>query len=142
MRKTFIIAFALLTLSLPLFAQLPPGKWWRRPEVINQLSLSEEQQGRLDRIFSSAANTLIDARGEQCDCRLPVAGARAVIDGLQRRRLACRRCVVLGEPAMCGGPRLGTRAAQALVEVARDERVRFEPVGPALVLGREQPAPP
>ena len=73
MRKTLIVAFTLLTLALPAFAQLPAGKWWRRPEVINQLSLSEEQQGRLDRIFASAANTLIDARGDVEKLQIAIA---------------------------------------------------------------------
>jgi hypothetical protein len=62
-----------LTLTLPLFAQLPPGKWWRRPEVINQLSLSDEQQGRLDRIFAGAANALIDARGDVEKLQIAIA---------------------------------------------------------------------
>ena len=65
MRKTLIVAFALLTLSLPLMAaDLPPGKWWRRPEVVNQLALTEEQQARLEGIFRTAATVLIDARAD------------------------------------------------------------------------------
>jgi Spy/CpxP family protein refolding chaperone len=53
---TFAAAFAQ--------AQLPPGKWWQRPEVIRELQLSNEQQDRLDDIFRTAANGLIDAKGE------------------------------------------------------------------------------
>lgn len=44
--------------------QLPPGKWWRRPEVVRVLGLSAEQQTRLDTIFRAAAGDLIDARGD------------------------------------------------------------------------------
>jgi Spy/CpxP family protein refolding chaperone len=52
-------------LSLPLIAaDLPPGKWWRRPEVVNQLGLTEEQQSRLEGIFRTAATVLIDARAD------------------------------------------------------------------------------
>jgi len=45
-------------------AQLPPGKWWRRQEIVQRLGLAEEQQTRLDGIFRGAANDLIDMRGE------------------------------------------------------------------------------
>ena len=44
--------------------QLPPGKWWRRTEVVQQLGLTAEQQDRLDEIFRSAASGLIDAKAE------------------------------------------------------------------------------
>lgn len=42
---------------------MPPGKWWQRPEIIQELQLTGEQQERLDEIFRGAANELIDARG-------------------------------------------------------------------------------
>jgi len=62
------IALALLTLALAssAFAQanLPPGKWWRRPEIVQILNLSEEQQERLETIFRNASSDLIDLRGE------------------------------------------------------------------------------
>src|SRR6202171_4222192 len=44
-------------------ADLPPGKWWRRPDMIQQLQLSDEQQTRLDAIFRVSADDLIDLRG-------------------------------------------------------------------------------
>jgi Spy/CpxP family protein refolding chaperone len=58
------------TLLLVLFAltasamDLPPGKWWRRPEIVQQLTLTDDQQSRLDAIFRTAANDLIDRKGE------------------------------------------------------------------------------
>ena len=55
---------ALLLSGTVLAADLPPGKWWRRPEVAQKLDLSQEQQTRLDRIFREAANDLIDRRAE------------------------------------------------------------------------------
>ena len=45
-------------------ADLPPGKWWRRPEVAQRLDLAPEQQDRLDAIFRSAADELIDRRAD------------------------------------------------------------------------------
>ena len=62
------IALALLTLALAssAFAQanLPPGKWWRRPDIVQILNLSEEQQEKLETIFRNASGDLIDLRGE------------------------------------------------------------------------------
>ena len=43
---------------------LPPGKWWRRPDLIQMLNLSNEQQDRLERVFQNSAPDLIDLRGE------------------------------------------------------------------------------
>ena len=65
-KKTILAALTavLLATSLTAQTQLPPGKWWRRPEVVNVLALSEEQQTRLDNVFRNAANELIDARAE------------------------------------------------------------------------------
>jgi len=61
------VAFALLTLLLAtatLAADLPPGKWWRRPEVIQSLALTTEQQDRLENVWRAASTDLIDFRGE------------------------------------------------------------------------------
>lgn len=61
------LSFALLTLLLAtsvLAADLPPGKWWRRPEIVQQLGLSGEQQEKLESVWRSASSDLIDARAE------------------------------------------------------------------------------
>lgn len=63
------IAAALLFVAAIATAQgppsgLPPGKWWHKPEVVRQLELTTQQQQRLDEIFRTAANELIDARAE------------------------------------------------------------------------------
>jgi Spy/CpxP family protein refolding chaperone len=60
-RLLFVI---LLIAAAAAQGQLPPGKWWRRPEIVRQLALTEEQQTRLDQVFRGAANDLIDLRGE------------------------------------------------------------------------------
>lgn len=64
MRRMAMAALA-LALATTAFAQgsLPPGKWWRRPEIIGQLSLSLEQQNKLETIFRTSASDLIDLRG-------------------------------------------------------------------------------
>lgn len=56
------LLFAFLA-SVTVAADLPPGKWWRRPDMIQALNLSEEQQNKLESIWASAAADLIDARG-------------------------------------------------------------------------------
>lgn len=43
---------------------LPPGKWWRRPEIVERLQLSGEQQTRLDQAFKQHATQLVDLKGE------------------------------------------------------------------------------
>jgi Spy/CpxP family protein refolding chaperone len=64
-RLIFCAAFAL---TLATFADaaspFPRGKWWRRPDFAQQLALTDEQQTKLDSVFHSAANELIDLRGE------------------------------------------------------------------------------
>ena len=66
MKKT--IALSIVAISLIAFAleaqTTPPGKWWRRPGIANELQLTSDQQLRLDAIFRTAANDLIDTRGE------------------------------------------------------------------------------
>lgn len=62
--KRLIVFIVLLCAATSAFAQLPPGKWWRRPEVIQDLTLTEDQQDRLDAIFRAAASDLIDAKAE------------------------------------------------------------------------------
>ena len=60
-------AFALLTLLIAtatLAADLPPGKWWRRPEIAQSLGLTAEQQDKLENVWRGASSDLIDSRGE------------------------------------------------------------------------------
>jgi Spy/CpxP family protein refolding chaperone len=68
-RRSYGIAAALLFVAAIAAAQgppgpLPPGKWWQKPEVVRHLELTSPQQQKLDEIFRTAANELIDARGE------------------------------------------------------------------------------
>jgi len=63
-RKRIALALCALGFAASLFAaDLPPGKWWRRQDMIQQLQLSDEQQTRLDVIFRATADDLIDLRG-------------------------------------------------------------------------------
>jgi hypothetical protein len=58
------MAMALAIASVASGAELPPGKWWRNPQIAQRLALEPEQQTRLDAIFRDTANDLIDRRAE------------------------------------------------------------------------------
>ena len=86
------IALTVLTLALATsaFAQtnLPPGKWWRRPEIVQSLNLAEEQQNKLEAIFRTASSDLIDLRGEVEKQNIALRGD---LDQPQLDRAAIRR---------------------------------------------------
>jgi heavy-metal resistance protein len=65
MRKPLaLIIVAIWLITATASAQMPPGKWWRRPEITRTLALTSDQQTRLDAIFRTAANELIDQRAD------------------------------------------------------------------------------
>jgi Spy/CpxP family protein refolding chaperone len=70
MRNRLIAGAGLLALlfgTFPVMAQMPeipPGKWWKRPKVVEQLKLQPEQQDRLDEIFAKNRRSFIDLRAE------------------------------------------------------------------------------
>lgn len=63
------LAFALVALLSvgSVFAQalpLLPGRWWRVPEIVQTLALSDEQQDRLEATFRASAINLIDLKAD------------------------------------------------------------------------------
>lgn len=69
--------------SLASAQNLPPGKWWQRPEIVRHLGLTNEQQDKLDEIFRGAANGLIDAKGDVEKLQIALRGE---LDRPQLRR--------------------------------------------------------
>jgi Spy/CpxP family protein refolding chaperone len=66
-KTTRILLLSLLlatAASLTFAAELPPGKWWRRPELIQQLAITTDQQDKLEGIFRASADELIDLRAD------------------------------------------------------------------------------
>ncbi|HUP65527.1 MAG TPA: periplasmic heavy metal sensor [Thermoanaerobaculia bacterium] len=64
MKRALICGLALL---LPLLAdaqELPPGKWWQRPEISKRLSLTDVQRDSLEAIFRETAPQLIDLKAQ------------------------------------------------------------------------------
>ena len=94
MTKRIALAALLMLVASAALAQLnlPPGKWWRRPEVIQALNLSDEQQDRLENVFRNSANDLIDLRGEveKQSIALRAALDRPQLDREQVRAIAQR----------------------------------------------------
>lgn len=53
--------------GLPAAAQMvemPAGKWWKRPPVVETLQLSAEQQQRLDEVFSKSRRAFVDLKAD------------------------------------------------------------------------------
>jgi len=67
MNRLGLVVILTLATAGPALAQgsgLPSGKWWRKPEVVQQLALSQEQQQKLDSTFRAAASQLIDLKAD------------------------------------------------------------------------------
>jgi len=90
MTKRIALGALLMLIASAAFAQLnmPPGKWWRRAEIVQTLNLSEEQQDRLENVFHTSANDLIDLRA---DVEKQSIALRAAIDRPQLDREAIRQ---------------------------------------------------
>ena len=89
MKTRFLIVAALLVCGLAAEAQqLPPGKWWRREEVVRQLELTRDQQEKLDEVFRRAADDLIDAKASVDKLQVALRGE---LDRAQLRRQELQR---------------------------------------------------
>lgn len=87
-RRLLIVAALFLAATFAQAQQLPPGKWWRREEVVRQLELTRDQQDRLDEVFRGAANDLIDAKGSVEKLQVALRGE---LDRAQLRRTELQR---------------------------------------------------
>lgn len=87
-RRFLVVAALLLAAGIANAQHLPPGKWWRRAEVAKQLNLSADQQDRLDDVFRTAANDLIDAKAAVEKLQIALRGE---IDRTQLRRTEIER---------------------------------------------------
>jgi Spy/CpxP family protein refolding chaperone len=87
--KRVALALLVTAAATSAFAQnLPPGKWWRRPEIVQILNLAEEQQNKLETIFRVSSADLIDLRGEVEKQNITLRGD---LDQAQLDRAAIRR---------------------------------------------------
>lgn len=92
MTRRIVITLALLCVAASAFAQLPPGKWWRRPEIVRSLNLSDEQQDQLESIFRTSATDLIDLKAEVDKSAIALRGEldRPQLDRAAIHRVAMR----------------------------------------------------
>lgn len=44
--------------------EMPSGKWWKRPQVVETLQLSAEQRQRLDEVFSKNRRAFVDLKAD------------------------------------------------------------------------------
>lgn len=64
-RVVFLTMTAALAGISPAFADeldVPPGRWWDRPAVVQLLGLSAEQQGTIETITLTHARTMVDLK--------------------------------------------------------------------------------
>ena len=87
-RRLAIAAIALLSVSTAFAQALPPGKWWRRPEIVQRLNLTDEQQDRLETIFRASAAELIDLKADVDKASIALRGE---LDRPQLDRVAIHR---------------------------------------------------
>jgi hypothetical protein len=111
MKRIVIVAALLVAAGLAEAQHLPPGKWWRRPEVVRELTLTADQQDRLDDVFRVAANDLIDAKAAVDKLQLALRGE---IDRTQLRRGEIER---LGNALHEARGKLFSRELMMLVEM-------------------------
>jgi Spy/CpxP family protein refolding chaperone len=45
-------------------ADVPDGKWWKRPRLAEELGLTKEQQGQIEKIFVKSRTRLIDLKAD------------------------------------------------------------------------------
>jgi len=110
--RRILFAVALLACAaLAQAQQLPPGKWWRRPEIIRELQLTAEQQERIDEVFRAAANELIDAKADVDKLQIAIRGE---LDRTQLRKSELQK---LAAQLSAARGRLFERELMMLVEM-------------------------
>ncbi len=89
---------------------VPPGEWWKNPDTIQKLSLTEDQQKKMDGIFQQSRLTLIDLKAN-----------------LEKQE-------VLLEPMLNANPPDATKALAQISKVA-DARAELEKTNAKMLLG-------
>lgn len=81
----WMVAGALLLLAAGVRAEgpgLPPGKWWERPKVAQELGLTAEQKEKLEAASLESARAMIDLKAalEKAELDLRVVGDADTLD--------------------------------------------------------------
>jgi Spy/CpxP family protein refolding chaperone len=96
--------------------QLPPGKWWHRPEVISRLGLTPAQRERLDDVLRRSAPELVELRDEM---ERNASALREQLDRPDLDREAVRKAA---EEVSSARARLFERELMMLVDMRRELR--------------------
>ena len=110
-RRLFLAAALIACAAIAQAQQLPPGKWWQRPEIVSELQLTNEQQDRLDEVFRGAANDLIDAKAAVEKLQVAIRGE---LDRSQVRRAELQK---IASQLSAARGRLFERELMMLVEM-------------------------
>jgi Spy/CpxP family protein refolding chaperone len=108
-RVVLLAAACAVLAGAPAAAQMPeapPGKWWKRPRVVQMLKLSPEQQDKLEEIFSRNRRSFVDLKAalekHQIDVEELVAKkdadpkkVSAAVDALEEARMRLRKSVTM-----------------------------------------------
>jgi len=65
--KRVLMIIAVLAVAGPLAANdfdLPPGKWWENPRLVNQIGLTDEQQDQIREVVYQHARLMIDLKAD------------------------------------------------------------------------------
>lgn len=64
--KGFAAALLFASLAAPaaVAAELPEGKWWKRPRIAAEINLTAEQTREIERIFTRSRPRLIDLKAD------------------------------------------------------------------------------
>ncbi|MBK9065176.1 MAG: periplasmic heavy metal sensor [Acidobacteria bacterium] len=96
-------------LALPALSQMPetpPGKWWKRPRVVQMLKLTPEQQEKLEEIFARNRKSFVDLKADveknQIDVEELVTKkdadpkkVSAAVDALEQSRMKLRKSMTM-----------------------------------------------
>jgi Spy/CpxP family protein refolding chaperone len=86
--------------------EAPPGKWWKRPRIVQMLGLTAEQQAKLEDIFSRRRREFVDLKADverrQIDVDELVTKkdsdprkTSAAVDALEQSRLKLRKAFTM-----------------------------------------------
>jgi Spy/CpxP family protein refolding chaperone len=86
--------------------ETPPGKWWKRPRVVQLLKITPEQQEKLEEIFSRNRKAFVDLKADveknQIDVEELVSKkdsdpkkVSAVVDALEQSRMKLRKSMTM-----------------------------------------------
>jgi Spy/CpxP family protein refolding chaperone len=108
-RAVVLAAACAMLAGGPAAAQMPetpPGKWWKRPRVVQLLKLSPEQQEKLEEIFARNRRGFVDFKAEveknQIDVEELVSKkdsdpkkVSAAVDALEQSRMKLRKSMTM-----------------------------------------------